>query len=243
MSEVLRPILLALALAASLGAAEAGKDAAEAEASVRPGANEKFLSPDLDVEEWIGRFETESREIFRRRRQIVEQLGLRPGMAVADVGAGTGLFVGPLARAVGPEGTVYAVEVSRRFLEHLRTRVRKEALSRVRVVEGKERSTELAAASIDLALLCDVYHHFEYPKSMLASLHSALRPGGTLVVIDFERIPGSSSDWVLEHMRAGKSEFVDEIEQAGFVLEEEVQIDGLVENYTLRFRKPGSAAP
>ena len=243
MSEVLRPILLALALAASLGAAEAGKDAAEAEASVRPGANEKFLSPDLDVEEWIGRFENESREIFRRRRQIVEQLGLRPGMAVADVGAGTGLFVGPLARAVGPEGTVYAVEVSRRFLEHLRTRVRKEALSRVRVVEGKERSTGLAAASIDLALLCDVYHHFEYPKSMLASLHSALRPGGTLVVIDFERIPGSSSDWVLEHMRAGKSEFVDEIEQAGFVLEEEVQIDGLVENYTLRFRKPGSAAP
>ena len=112
MSEVLRPILLALALAASLGAAEAGKDAAEAEASVRPGANEKFLSPDLDVEEWIGRFENESREIFRRRRQIVEQLGLRPGMAVADVGAGTGLFVGPLARAVGPEGTVYAVEVS-----------------------------------------------------------------------------------------------------------------------------------
>jgi ubiquinone/menaquinone biosynthesis C-methylase UbiE len=238
-----RLLLPGVLLAAGVAPAAVARGDPAGEASVRPGVNESYLSPDLDVEKWTQRFETESREIFRSRRQIVEQLRLRPGMAVADVGAGTGVFLGPLAGDVGSEGTVYAVEIAPKFIEHLRERVRTEGLSPVRVVVGKERSTELRPASVDLALVCDVYHHFEYPRSMLASLDAALRPGGALVVIDFERIPGRSRDWILDHMRAGKQQFVDEIEDAGFVLEEEVQVEGLVENYMLRFRKPAAADP
>ena len=86
--------------------------------------------------------------------------------------------------------------------------------------------------------MCDTYHHFEYPHSTLASLHQAIRPGGSLVVIDFERIPGESRDWVLEHVRAGKDVFTREIEAAGFELVEQVAIEGLKENYVLRFRRP-----
>jgi ubiquinone/menaquinone biosynthesis C-methylase UbiE len=159
-------------------------------------------------------------------------------MAVADIGAGTGLFLPAFDREVGPEGRVYAVDISPKFLEHLRERTQRENLARVAVVEGLEDSVELPAASVDLAFVCDTYHHFEYPQSTLDSLYTAIRPGGFLVILDFERIPGESSDWVLEHMRAGKKVFRREIESAGFQFEREVTVEGLKENYVLRFRRP-----
>ena len=229
-----------LAACFSTATATAQSDPA-GEESVRPGVNEKYLAPDLDVEEWRLRFETESREIFRSRRQIAEQLQLEAGMSVADVGAGTGLFLDLLVQGVGPEGSVYAVDIAPNFIEHLRERVTKGGLTQVKVVVAKERSAELPVASVDLVLVCDTYHHFEYPQSVLASLRAALRPGGALVVIDFERIPGLTPDWILEHVRAGKAEFAQEIESAGFVLEEDLQVDGLSDNYMLRFRRPGAA--
>lgn len=208
------------------------------EQSVRPGANQRFLSPDLDVARFTKIFEGESREIFKSRHHIVEKLALAPGMAVADIGAGTGLFLAPIAKEVGTEGRVYAVEISPRFIEHMRERVRQEGLPRVEIVMGKERSAELPSESVDLAFVCDTYHHFEYPKAMLGSLYRALRPGGKLVVIDFERIPSSSRKWVLDHVRAGKETFIAEIEKGGFLLDQEVEVEGLVENYMLHFRRP-----
>jgi predicted methyltransferase len=229
-------LLLLLAVAGSVGAA--ATPVRDPEQGLSPGINAEYLSPGLDLEVWTENFEGEAREIFTRRRQILEQLGLRPGMAVADVGAGTGLFVGPIAKRVGPEGKVYATDISPRFIEHLRERASKAGLTQVEVVLGKDRSAELPEDSIDLAFLCDVYHHFEYPRSMLASLRRALRPGAALVVIDFERIPGRSQPWILGHVRAGKQVFADEIEDAGFVLEGELEVEGLVENYMLRFRSP-----
>jgi predicted methyltransferase len=110
-------------------------------------------------------------------------------------------------------------------------------LANLSVVLCSDRSIRLPPASIDLAFICDTYHHFEYPASTLASIHRALRPQGQLVVIDFERIPGQSRDWVLEHVRAGKAEFRSEIEAAGFEFAAQPEIRGFRENYLLRFRK------
>lgn len=208
------------------------------EESARPGINARFLDPDLDVARWRGVFEGESREIFRSRKEIVEALGLSPGLVVADVGAGTGLFVGLLAEQVGREGKVYAVEIAPRFIEYLHKRVAQQGLTQVEVVVGTTRSIKLPDASIDVAFLSDTYHHFEYPISMASSLYAALRPGGQLVVIDFERIPGVSRKWVLDHVRAGKQVFAAEIETVGFRLLEEIPVSGLVENYVLRFERP-----
>lgn len=208
------------------------------EESVRSGANARFLAPDLDVGRWLRIFEGESREIFRSRKEIVEELGLSPGLVVADVGAGTGVFIGLLAEQVGQQGKVYAVEIAPRFIEYLRERAEQQGLTQVKVVVGTPRSVELPDASIDVALVSDTYHHFEYPVSMLSSLYAALRPGGQLAVIDFERIPGVSRKWVLDHVRAGKEVFVAEIEAAGFELVEEIPVSGLVENYMLRFQRP-----
>lgn len=206
--------------------------------SVKPGINDKFLSDDLDIEEWTGRFEGESREIYANREAIVAALGLTEKQRVADVGAGTGFFSELLADAVGPNGLVWALEISPKFLAHLEERFAKSGHEQIEVVENSDRSTGLAESSVDLVFICDVYHHFEYPNDILENLKHVLRGGGTLVVVDFERVEGESAEWVFDHVRAGKSVFREEIEKAGFKFVDEIDIDGLKDNYILKFRRP-----
>lgn len=225
----LRPLVFA-AFACWLGCAGSG------EASVRPGINEDFTRTDLDVDAMTKRFETESREVFVRRAAIARAVGLRPGMAVADVGAGTGLFVDFFARDVGADGVVYAVELAPRFVAALGERAAAKGLTQVRAVACSDRDVGLPPASVDVVFVCDTYHHFEYPRATLASIQRALRADGTLVVVDFERIPGRSRQWTLDHVRCGKEEVIAEITAAGFTLVATPDV-GLQENYCLRFRR------
>jgi SAM-dependent methyltransferase len=139
------------------------------------------------------------------------------------------------------EGRVYAVDISPAFLEHLRGMASAEGWPEVQVQvqvgEATATSSQLAPGSIDAAVVCDTYHHFEEPGPTLASLFEALRPGGQLYVLDFKRVEGESSEWTLGHVRAGKDVFAAEIEDAGFT--ERTELDaGLVENYLLRFTRP-----
>ena len=231
-------LMLALTFALLLGcSAHLHAQPAAHEQSVSPGVNKTFLSPDLDVDRWVANFEGESREIYARRQAIVDAVQLRPGMAVADIGAGTGLFVELFAEKVGSEGKLYAVDIAPKFVEHLRQRAAAQGLSNVTAILGKEDAVSLPTDSLDVAFVCDAYHHFEYPQSVLASIYQALRPGGALILIDFQRIPGQSRPWVLDHVRADKETFTKEIEAAGFRLVEEASLVGLQENYFLRFVK------
>lgn len=215
----------------------ADRSSPPAEASVRPGINDRFLSEDLDPAWARETFESESREIYACRQKILELLELTEGMDVADIGAGTGFFASLFASKVGPSGTVYAVEISPVLLDYLREKKSSEDLENVEVVESKATTANLEDGSVDLVFTSDTYHHFEFPDRMLESIHQALRPGGQLVVVDFERIEGVSGDWTLEHVRAGKAEVQREIEAAGFELTGEAKPDCLKENYVLRFRK------
>jgi SAM-dependent methyltransferase len=208
------------------------------EGSVKPGINEKFLSSELDVDEWEKKFEGESREIYAHREEIVASLGLEYRDRIADVGAGTGFFSELLAKGVSSNGYVWALEISPKFLDHLRKRFAKDDLPQIEVVESTDRTTGLAESSIDLAFVCDVYHHFEYPSEMLSNLRYVIRSGGSLVIVDFKRIPDESEPWVLEHVRAGQDVFRAEIEAAGFRFKEEIKIEGLEDNYILRFTNP-----
>ena len=210
---------------------------AAAERSVAPGINDAYLAAEIDVGQWSERFEVESREIYHARADIARAVDLRPGQAVADIGAGTGLFLEPFASAVGPTGKVYALDIVPAFVDHMNRRAASKGLTQVEARLCSERSIDLPRDSIDVAFVCDVYHHFEYPKSSLASIDAALRPGGELIIIDFIREPGISRDWVLGHVRAGQSVVTGEIEAAGFELVEGVEIDRFRESYFLRFRK------
>jgi len=205
--------------------------------SVKPGINEEFLKPDLNPNNWVERFEKEGREVFDHRREIVAAAGLKAGSAVADVGAGTGLFTFLFGDAVGPRGKVYAVDISPVLVSHLRQRAAEGGYGQVEVVVGGEQDVRLPARSVNTVFLCDTYHHFEYPAPMLASLHRALKPGGEILLVDFKRIPGVSSDWMLTHVRAGQEVFESEIVAAGFrKVGEPLK---LKDNYVVRFRKVG----
>jgi intracellular sulfur oxidation DsrE/DsrF family protein/precorrin-6B methylase 2 len=208
------------------------------EASVNPGINDSFRNP--DPTEFQGRFEVESREVYALREEIVAACGLQPGMAVADIGAGTGLFTRMFAEAVGPDGQVIAVDIAQPFLDHIQLSARQAGLQNVQTRLGTSDSTLLPPSSVDLAFICDTYHHFEFPLKTMASIHRALRPGGLVVLIDFRRVPGESSEWVLNHVRAGQEVFEAEIEEAGF---QKIRQDDdlLSENYFVVFQKVGES--
>lgn len=205
--------------------------------SVKPGVNANFLRADMRIAEWLDRFEVESREVFAARKAVLDAVGLKPGDVVADIGAGTGIYTRLFSSQVADDGHVFAVEISPVFVRHLLDKTKAENLSNISVIPCRDDSTTLSPSSIDVAFICDTYHHFEYPKSTMASIHQALRSGGQLVLIDFERIPGVSREWTLGHVRAGKEGFRKEIEEAGFEFIEEVKIDGFRENYFLRFQR------
>jgi ubiquinone/menaquinone biosynthesis C-methylase UbiE len=203
------------------------------EKSVRPGINKPFADP--NVKDFLGKFEVESREVFARRKEIVAACKLKPGMVVADVGAGTGLFTRLFARAVGPKGRVYAVDIAPKFIAHITKTCKDAGLENVTGVVCTQTSTRLPEKAIDLAFICDTYHHFEFPQRTMASLHRALKPGGRLVLIDFKRIKGVSSEWVMGHVRAGQEVFTREVVESGFRLVGEEKL--LKENYLLHFER------
>ena len=212
-----------------------GLHATAQETSVRPGINDAYRDPDVD--EWVDRLEDENRAIFQYRHAILAALAIEPGMEVADVGAGTGFLTRMIAQAVGPEGRVYAVDVVPEFLELIASRAREAGLANIVTVLSDQKSTRLEPASVDLILVCDTYHHFEFPRPTLASLHAALRDGGRMVIIDFERVEGVSDDFAIEHVRAGKGTITDEIKNGGFDLLREVPLMEQAGQYFLVFEK------
>jgi ubiquinone/menaquinone biosynthesis C-methylase UbiE len=203
------------------------------EQSVRPGINKAYERP--DVAQWVATFEQPGREVYDKRQEIVAASGVRPGMAIADIGAGTGLFTRLFAREVGSTGKVFAVDITRPFIDHILKTSREQGLTNVQGIVSSPADVQLPPASVDLAFICDTYHHFEYPQTILRTIYQALRPGGTLVVVDYRREPGMSSQWILGHVRAGKEAVIREIQQAGFTLIEDRPF--LRENYFLRFKR------
>ena len=203
--------------------------------SVKPGINDSFKDP--KVEEYIEKFEVESREVFLKRDSIIEACAVKPGSNVADIGAGTGLFTRMFSKAVGDDGRVIAVDIAKNFLDHITKTNRELNLRNVDTLLCKEDSTELPPDSVDFAFICDAYHHFEYPTKTMKSLYRALKAQGRVVVIDFKRVQGQSTPWVMSHVRAGQEVFEKEILDCGFKKIE--QKDNLLsENYFLIFEKP-----
>jgi ubiquinone/menaquinone biosynthesis C-methylase UbiE len=204
------------------------------EKSVNPGINKTYEHP--NVADSIQRFESNGRDVFDHRHEIVSALNLKPGVSVADIGAGTGLFTRLFSPEVGPTGRVFAVDIAQEFIDHIEDTARQQKLDNIIGHLCKQDSVELPANSIDLAFICDTYHHFEYPRKTLQSIYTALKPQGQLVLIDYRRVKGESSDWVMGHVRAGQEVFTKEIEEAGFRQIEEKK-DVLKESYFLRFQR------
>ncbi len=133
---------------------------------------------------WLERPERESEEAPSR---AVEALELAPGMVVADIGAGSGYYTVRMASKVGPTGKVFATDIQVGMLSLLMRRVNSEGIKNVVPVQGAVDDPKLAAGSIDLALMVDVYHELAAPQVFVRKLRDALKPDGRLVLIEFRK--------------------------------------------------------
>lgn len=209
--------------------------------SVRPGINAPFAAEGAGAE-FLSRFETESREIFVKKQTVIDALQIPLGAHVADVGAGTGLFLESLAQAVGPAGSVYGIDPFPKFIQFMTERVSRmpaDLQPRIKIVQNTDFTIgSVPAGSLDFILLIDAYHHLEYPLDIVKTFHTALKAGGQFVVLDFVRVPGVSSEWVLGHVRAGQEVVEAEIRACGFTVDKEIANQvGLTENYLLVCKK------
>jgi ubiquinone/menaquinone biosynthesis C-methylase UbiE len=134
--------------------------------------------------DWLDRNERESEE---NPEGALEAIGLKSGMVVADIGAGTGYMTLRMARRVGPSGKVYAEDVQPEMLRRLRQNAAEGKLNNIQTVLGGEADPKLPPASLDLILLVDVYHEFSQPQKMLRKMREALKPDGRLVLLEYRK--------------------------------------------------------
>lgn len=126
-----------------------------------------------------------ARAVEERPDLLLQALALRPGMQVADIGAGTGYYSWRMAERVAPSGRVLAVDVQPQMLALLADAMQKRGVSNVEGVLGSDVDPGLAAATVDLVLMVDVYHEFDHPREMLAALVRATKPGGRIVFVEY----------------------------------------------------------
>ena len=139
-----------------------------------------------------GWLERSSREAEESPSKLMNALKLRPGMAVADVGAGSGYFTRRIARRIGASGIVYAVDIQPEMLKILKANMERRGLTNYRLVQGTEKDPKLAEGSVDLAILVDVYHEFAFPHEMMTAIRKALKPGGRVVLVEYR----GEDEWV-----------------------------------------------
>lgn len=129
----------------------------------------------------------DSRDAAGEAATVIRLLGIRPGQRIADIGAGSGYYTMRVAPVVGSDGRVFAQDIVPRYLNQLRSRVRKAKLTNVRFVLGSPVDPRLPAGSVDTALLIHMYHEIAQPYALLYKLRASLRPGGRVAIVDLDR--------------------------------------------------------
>lgn len=168
--------------------------------------------------------------------QMREQLKLKPGMSVCDMGSGNGYHTIPMAEAVGKDGKVYAVEVQPEMIEMLHKRAAEKGITNIVSIIGEMYDPKLPPASCDMILLVDVYHEFSHPEQMLAGMKKALKPDGVIVMVEF-RSEDDSVPIKAEH-KMTKAQINKELTSNGFKLVRE--FDGLPWQHMMFFGIAGT---
>lgn len=159
------------------------------------------------------------REERQHPRDIVDAMGLKPGMSVADVGTGVGFMLPYMAHVVGDTGTVFAEDISNDFLDKAKLKVQVQNLKNVKFVLGTDKDPKLPADTLDAVLLLEVYHHFDYPEMMLEHLRDSLLSDGRLAIADYYKRPDAMPGGrAMEHIRLDEDDVIREVEKNGFKL-------------------------
>jgi precorrin-6B methylase 2 len=185
------------------------------------------------AEEWIKTLDGPVRVAGMKIDEVVAALKLQPGQTVADIGAGSGLLEVPLARAVGPRGRVYAVEIDAGFFPEIRKRAAAAQVTNVETVLGTFTDPALPVKSIDVALFHDVIHHVDSRAAYLKTLAAYLGPAGRIVVIDYEGGKGPHSSQ--PELEVTREQLAGWMKDAGFVQVDDVKL--FSDKYFLAFAK------
>ena len=180
-------LLLVCSLAAPVWA-QKPPDRYQTTSPTRDGIGKGYMGREIaGVMGWQGAawLERDERQQEERGDLLLRELGLKPGMAVADIGAGTGYYARRMAPLVGSSGVVYATDVQPEMMKLLEDGAKKAGLTNIKPVLGGLKSVNLPDASIDLAIMVDVYHELEFPFEVIDSLVRALKPGGRIAYVEY----------------------------------------------------------
>ena len=169
-----------------------------------------------DAEKWAHVFDDPKRDEWQKPHEVIQALALKPGAAVADIGAGTGYFAARLANMLG-KGRVYAADVEPDMVKYLAKRAKDEHLPNMIPVTAAPGDARLPA-KVDLILLVDVYHHIDERERYFRKLRAALKPGGRVAVIDFRL---DSPEGPPKDVRIAPEAVKAELAKAGYRLAEE----------------------
>ncbi len=151
------------------------------------GAPALQLGPPRPVKEQIERLERPERTANLRIEEILSRVKPKPGDVIADIGAGTGTFARPLARAVAPGGKLLAVEINQELLDYIDDRSKEEKIDNIQTVFGEFDDPKLPTRQVDLAFIHSVLHHIEHRAVYLKNLATYMKPTGRIVIIDSDQ--------------------------------------------------------
>jgi ubiquinone/menaquinone biosynthesis C-methylase UbiE len=187
-------------------------------AQVAKQANERYQTPE-GRKEVAANLSAPDRDQRQKPRELVQAMGLLPGMTVADVGTGIGYMLPFLSRAVGPYGKVISEDIFDDYLTAARVLATNQQLTNIEFIKGTELDPRLPEGAVDEVLVLDAYHHFDYPQAMLAGIHRALKPDGKLVLVEYYKTAGAMpNNNALTHIRLNKPDVIKEIEANHFRL-------------------------
>ena len=179
--------------------------------------------------DWL---EREEREREENTTLLLKNLAVKPGMFIADIGAGSGYHSALLSKMVGT-GKVFAVDVEPEMITYLNKRIKQEKLSRIVPVLSTEQKVSLPENTIDMMLLVDVYHEFSYPYEMALSMRAALKRGGKLVLVEFRSEDSTVPIKTIHKM--SEAQAIKEFKAAGFAFDK--NIDNLPWQHCMVFTK------
>ncbi len=180
--------------------------------------------------DWL---ERQGREAEERTDLLIANLPIKKNSTIADIGAGTGYFALPMAK-LAKSGRVYAVDIQPEMLEMLTTRAEMANIDNIIPVKATETNPNLPLASIDMVLLVDAYHEFEFPREVMQNLYSSLKPGGQLVLIEYRGEDPSIRIKRLHKMTEKQS--IAELEATGLVWQQTLDI--LPQQHFMIFMRP-----
>jgi len=191
-----------------------------------------------DVSKWVDVFDDPGRDAWQKPDAVLKEIGVKPGMTVADLGAGTGYFSVHLAKAVGDKGRVYAIDVEPKLVEHIKHRAQKAQLPQIVPVLAPTDDPKLPAHGVDCVLIVDTWHHIDDRLTYLPKLAAGLKPGGRVAVVDFKK--GDFPVGPPDAHKLTADEVAAEFSAAGWKLA--ARWDELPYQYVLVFTPPAASA-